>query len=105
MKSIVETEHPHVVKSQEIREGSPVVKGTRIRVSLIAQLYKQGETPDDIMSTYPHLTPASVYDAISYFHDHQAEIEEELTATSLERVLGDNDLKLDDQGRVTKRTH
>ena len=93
------------MKSQESRGGCPVIKSTRIRVSLIAQLYKHGETPDDIMTTYPYLPPAAVYDAISYFHDHQAGIEEELTAASLQRVLGDNDLKLDDQGRVTKRTH
>ena len=73
MKSIAEVDHPHVVKSQESRGGCPVIKGTRIRVSLIAQLYKHGETPDDIMTTYPYLTPAAVYDASSYFHDHQAE--------------------------------
>jgi uncharacterized protein (DUF433 family) len=58
--------------------GKPILRGTRIGVSLIAWQYKQGHTVDEILQGYPHLTPAQVHDALSYYFDHQAEIEEEI---------------------------
>jgi hypothetical protein len=33
---------------------------------------------DEILQHYRHLTPAQVHDALSYYFDHQAEIEEEI---------------------------
>ncbi len=101
MATEVKTEHPHVVRVEGVRGGRPVIKGSRILVSLIATYYKMGETPDDILRLYPHLAPAVIYDALSYYHDHRAEIDAELADTTLERVMEKYQLKMDAKGRLT----
>jgi len=72
------TEHPHIVKTEGVVGGRPRIKGTRISVELVARYFKMGESPDDIILMYPHLKPAAVYDAISYYLDHQEEMEREM---------------------------
>ena len=39
------------------------IEGTRITVHRIATLYKQGQGPEDIARTYPHLSLSQVYAA------------------------------------------
>ena len=71
--------HPYIEQKIDTREGRPILRGTRIGVSLIAWQCKQGRTVDEILQHYPHLTPAQVaHDALSYDFDHQSEIEEEI---------------------------
>ena len=73
------TYEDRIVVDPAILVGKPVVKGTRISVELIARYFKMGESPDDIILMYPHLKTAAVYDAISYYLDHQEEMEREMT--------------------------
>jgi len=48
-------------------------------VSVIVGHIRLGESPESIVrSVLPHLTLAQVYDALSYYYDHQDEIEAEL---------------------------
>ena len=56
------------------------IDGTRITVHRIAALYKQGQGPEDIAQTYPHLSLGQVYAALAYYHSNRAEIEAELAA-------------------------
>ena len=70
--------HPHV----EIVSGAggltAVVRGTRIPVSILVGYVKMGETPESVVANVlPHLTLAQVYDALSYYYDHQGEIDRE----------------------------
>jgi len=60
--------------------GRAVVVGTRIRVSVILTLYRQGMTVEEIIEHYPHLRPADVHDALAYAYDHPLEIESDLAA-------------------------
>jgi uncharacterized protein (DUF433 family) len=60
--------------------GRAVIVGTRIRVSLIFALYRQGMTVEKIVEQYPHLRPADVHDALAYAYDHPDEIEADLAA-------------------------
>jgi uncharacterized protein (DUF433 family) len=60
--------------------GRAVVAGTRIRVSLILDCYRQGMTVEEIVQSYPHLRPADVHDALAYACDHPDEIEADLAA-------------------------
>lgn len=97
------TEHPHIVRVAGILGGSPIIRGSRISVRHIAVLYKMGDTVEEILRAHPHLTPAGVYDAISYYHDHQKEIEVEIEANKIENVLKETGAKMDKRGFITYR--
>jgi len=67
--------HPHIERRAGVCGGEPVIKGTRIAVSLIAELEQLGKTVDEIVALYPHLTQAQVYDALAYYYDNKEEID------------------------------
>ena len=94
------TEHPHIVRTDGIVGGRPRIKGTRISVELIARFFKDGTTPQEILDTYPHLKAAAVYDAISYYLDHQEEIDAEIAEGSIERLKEKYGFEIDDRGFV-----
>jgi uncharacterized protein (DUF433 family) len=61
--------------------GKPRIAGTRIRVQDIYVWHElQGQTADQIVSQYPHLTMGSVYAALAYFWDHREEILRQMRA-------------------------
>ena len=101
------TEHPHIVRVAGVCGGRPVIKGTRISVSHIAVLYKRGASVEEIVQDYPHLTPAAVHDAISYYLDHQPEIEQEIADGRLEALAAKYNLTVDERGFVefNRRSH
>ncbi len=68
------TEHPYIVRDEAILGGEPIVKGTRTPVRAIVENWRMGIAPEDIPQHLPHLTLAHVFDALSYFADHQPEI-------------------------------
>lgn len=94
------TEHPHIVRVRGIVGGRPVIAGSRISVAEIASLYKAGEPMDDIVRTYPHLSAAAVYDALSYYLDHQADIEAEIAANRLEAITSHPARHVDERGFI-----
>jgi uncharacterized protein (DUF433 family) len=55
--------------------GRAVIADTRIRVSLILELYREGMTVEEIVQHYPHVRPADVHDALAYAYEHYLEIE------------------------------
>lgn len=91
------TEHPHVAKI----DGIARLRGSRIAVRLIAQQHRAGDSVDDILHSYPHLNAAAVYDAISYYLDHKAEIEQEIANNRLETVLAEAEAQIDSHGFIT----
>ncbi len=68
------TEHFYIGTDDQILSGEPIVKGTRTPVRSIVELWRQGNPPEIIPVQLPHLTLAQVFDALSYFSDHQTEI-------------------------------
>lgn len=50
-----QTEHPYIVRVEGVCGGRPVVKDTRISVRHIAQLYKAGDTIEEMLQAHPHL--------------------------------------------------
>ncbi|HKZ40005.1 MAG TPA: DUF433 domain-containing protein [Candidatus Hodarchaeales archaeon] len=70
------TEHCYVIKDQNILAGEPIIKGTRTPVRAVVEIWRMGLPPEEIPSRLPHLTVAQVFDALSYFSDHQREIQE-----------------------------
>lgn len=78
MSTVITTEHPYIVRVQDICGGAPVIRDTRTSVRIIVGYYKLGMSVEEILNGLPHLTAAQVYDALSYYHDHQDEIEENI---------------------------
>ena len=92
--------HPHITRTPGVCEGRPVIRDTRIPVQTIVGYYKLGMTVDDILSGLPHLTAAQVFDALSYYHDHQAEIEADIAASEPKTLLARYGLRMEPDGRV-----
>ena len=68
------TEHLYVVRDEKILSGEPIIKGTRTPVRAIVETWRMGIAPEEIPNGLPHLTMAQVFDALSYYSDHQDEI-------------------------------
>lgn len=46
--------------------GKPVIKGTRIAVELLVELMAEGLSREQILKSYPHLTPSDIEAALRY---------------------------------------
>ena len=68
------TRHRYIITDRTILGGEPVVKGTRTPVRAIVEMWRAGTPPEAIPDGLPHLTLAQVFDALSYYSDHQKEI-------------------------------
>jgi uncharacterized protein (DUF433 family) len=100
MSTEIATEHPHVVRKPDTCGGAPIIRGTRIPIRLVAQLWNAGDTVEEILRTYPHLKPSWVHDAISYYLDHQEEIDREIKANRIEEVLAREGGVMDEKGVI-----
>jgi uncharacterized protein (DUF433 family) len=61
--------------------GKPRIAGTRIRVQDIYVWHElHGQSADQIVSQFPHITLADVYAALAYFWDHREEIQKQMKA-------------------------
>jgi predicted nucleotidyltransferase len=81
--------YPHVVKEP----GSParLESHPRTRVAMIVMDYLgRGLGPEDIVRHYPYLKLAEVHAAMTYYHDHQDEIDAEIQA-ELDQLNGTAD--------------
>jgi len=70
----VATEHAHIVRDARINQGEPIILGTGIRVRTLVEYWRAGNHPEELLQHFPHLTLAQVFDALSYYQDHQEEI-------------------------------
>jgi uncharacterized protein (DUF433 family) len=72
-------EHPHIEVVSKTAGRQAMIKGTRVPVSILVGYTQIGETPEMIVENIlPSLTLAQVYDALSYYHDHQEEVDQEI---------------------------
>ena len=69
-----QTEHVYVERDEAILSGEPVIKGTRTPVRAVVELWRLGCAPEETVNELPHLSLAAVFDALSYYSDHQEEI-------------------------------
>ncbi len=68
-----DSEDRGALHDQAILGGEPIVRGTRTPVRALVELWRLGVAPEEIPAHLPHLTLAQVFDALSYYADHQAE--------------------------------
>jgi len=71
-------EHLYVEKDLGKYEGKAVIKGTRIPVASIVNHYRSGMSIEEILDGYPNITPAQLFDTLSYYFDNKEEIDKEL---------------------------
>jgi len=100
MKAPVITEYRYITRVPGVCGGRPIIKGTRTPVKAIIGYYKLGLSVEEILEGLPHLTPAQVYEALSYYHDHQAEIEQDIQEGQVERLIERYGLKVTADGRI-----
>lgn len=71
--------HPHIVTDPTVCGGSPRIEGTRITVRTVviaALLHRQSS--EQLLQHYPHLSLASIHDALSYYYDHREAMDREI---------------------------
>lgn len=73
--SIIEQAYRHITLLDGVRSGLAVVTGTRIAVHDVIGLILNGAGVDDVVKSFPALTRAQVYECLSYYEEHQAEID------------------------------
>ena len=79
LRQHLEPQHAYVEVVEKPTGAQAMLKGTRIAVSILVGYLRAGETPESLVQhILPQLTLAQVYDALSYYHDHQDDIEQEL---------------------------
>ena len=72
MSVLTTTEHPHVRVDVK---GRPVVGTAALEVHVLARYWQLGMTLDELAEGYPYLSKGEILDALSYYHDHQDEID------------------------------
>jgi uncharacterized protein (DUF433 family) len=70
----VET-YRYIVKTPGVLGGKARIENSRIGVHDVVGLLQNGETVDSITRQLPGLTRAQVYECLSYYEDHLAEID------------------------------
>jgi uncharacterized protein (DUF433 family) len=96
------TDHPHISHTPDVCGGRPVVQGTRIPVKALAGYHRMGYTLTEILAGFPGLTAAQLHDALSYYYDHQAEIDADMEADELPAVLEHFGMEADADSVLTK---
>jgi len=71
--------HPHITSDPNICGGSPCIEGTRITVrTIVIYTLHHGQTPEELLTHYPQLSLASIYDALSYYYDNRAVLDQDI---------------------------
>lgn len=73
----VETGYKHIVQTPGFYEGRPCIDTFKISVHDIVVWTKQGQTPEELTRAFG-LTLAQVYAALTYYYDHQEQIDREI---------------------------
>jgi len=100
MSTATTTDSSYITRSPEVCGGQPVIAGTRTPVKSIVGYYKMGLSVEEILEGLPHLSPAQVFAALSYYHDHQAEIEQDIADSRVETLIARYGLKALPDGRL-----
>lgn len=87
----------YVTRNPEILSGEPIIMGTRTSIRAIVGLWRMGIMPEEIISHLPHLTLAQVFDALSFYLDHQLEINEYIERNQVPDELVHPSVKVNNQ--------
>lgn len=82
----LEVIHPYIDHREDVGSGRSIIKGTRTRVSNIVAYYKLGLSPEELAREFPHLTLSQIHDVLSYYYEHQEEIDKEIDEDGEENI-------------------
>jgi uncharacterized protein (DUF433 family) len=86
-RSALKVRHAHIVSRKGYCGGSPVIAGTKFPVrSIVNYVLRQGMTPEELVAEFHHLSLAQGYDALSYYYDHQKEVDRDLAENTEDAV-------------------
>ncbi|MCE9599195.1 MAG: DUF433 domain-containing protein [Spirochaetia bacterium] len=57
---------PKIISDPQVMLGKPVIAGTRITVEIILERLGAGESTDDILEAYPHLSREAIQAALTF---------------------------------------
>jgi uncharacterized protein (DUF433 family) len=69
----------HITFNLEVMGGKPCIRGMRVTVGTIIGLMAAGRSIDEILTAYPYLELADIYEALTYAAWRVEEIEVPLT--------------------------
>lgn len=61
----------YIGTGDRILSGGPMVLGTRTSVRAVAELWRLGLQPEEVVRRLPHVTPAQVFDALGYYSEYR----------------------------------
>lgn len=56
----------HITSDVAVLGGKPCIRGTRISVEFVLELFASGATHEDVLRAYPHLTAEGIAEALRY---------------------------------------
>lgn len=74
--TLTKTEYKHI----QLNENQvPVIAGTTMKVlELITAFKAYGWPPEELQANYPHISLSKIHAALSYYWDHQLDIDREI---------------------------
>lgn len=72
----------HTIEHVQEREGEYYVTQTRVPVGVIVASWKRATPPEHIVEQFPSLSLADIYGVITYYLDHQLEMDEHFALLS-----------------------
>jgi uncharacterized protein (DUF433 family) len=79
--------HPHITSNPQICGGSPIIEGTRFPVrSVVSYILHHGLSPEELVNRFSQLNLAQVHDALAYYYDNRAEIQQDLDTNREQHV-------------------
>jgi uncharacterized protein (DUF433 family) len=67
--------YPHIAFNSEVRNGKPVIEGSRVAVQDIVEYFGIYHDVARIQRALPDLSISEIYSALAYYHDHKKEID------------------------------
>lgn len=94
--TLVVTAEPVPLKTDN--DGVVRVGKTRVTLDTVIKTFQNGATAEEIVYRYPSLKLADVYTTISFYLNHQQEVETYLQQNQAQTIRKMNEAKFDPQG-------
>ena len=63
------TNHPQISSDPEVLNGVPVIRGTRIPVSIVLEMFDGGLSLTEMIAQYPQLKQEDIHEALRFSAD------------------------------------